>query len=146
MYRFILKNLKDEFEAENIVQNTFEKLWIRVNEVQFEKAKAYLFKTAYHNMIDIIRSNKKFVLMDEALTEQLETGRKEIHGLRQGLEMALERLPEKYRSVVLLKDYEGYSYQEIADIMVISLDQVKVNLYRARIALKNYIGKKEVLI
>ncbi len=59
IFRFIVKNMRDEFEAENIVQNTFEKLWIRIDKVEMKTAKAYLFKIAYNNMIDVIRKNKR---------------------------------------------------------------------------------------
>jgi len=59
IFRFIVKNLGDEFESENIVQNTFEKLWIKREAVRMETAKAYLFKVAYNNMIDVIRKNKR---------------------------------------------------------------------------------------
>ncbi len=46
VFRFILKNLRDSDEAKNIVQNTFEKVWIRLDDVIFEKAKSYIFTIA----------------------------------------------------------------------------------------------------
>ena len=145
LYRFIVKNLNDEFEADNIVQNTFEKLWVKREEVVYEKAKPYLFKIAYNNMIDVIRQNKKTVQIDvEDHDRQAEY--QEYSGLYEALNKGLERLPEKQRTVVTLRDYEGYSYEEIADITQLSLEQVKVYIYRARLALKEYIGKPEVLI
>jgi RNA polymerase sigma-70 factor (ECF subfamily) len=66
--------------------------------------------------------------------------------LNEILHAALDRLPEQYRSVVLLRDYEGYSYKEIGEITGLSEAQVKINIYRGRIALKNYIGKIETVI
>jgi RNA polymerase sigma factor (sigma-70 family) len=145
LYRFILKNLKDEFEADNIVQNTFEKLWLKCGDVIFEKAKPYLFKIAYNNMIDVIRQNKRLVQIDEEAHDR-ETYSHEYSGLREVLNRGLERLPEKQRTVILLRDYEGYSYDEIAEIAGLTLEQVKVYIYRARMALKEFIGKPEVLI
>jgi len=62
------------------------------------------------------------------------------------LHAALERLPENQRSVILLRDYEGYSYQEIGEITGMTEAQVKINIYRGRLALKNYIGKIETVI
>jgi RNA polymerase sigma-70 factor (ECF subfamily) len=59
------------------------------------------------------------------------------------LNEALYRLSETQRSLVLLKDYEGYSYEEIAVITSLSISQVKVYLHRARIQLKNYLVKPE---
>lgn len=145
LYRFILKNLRDEFEADNIVQNTFEKLWLKVSETRFETVKPYLFKIAYNNMIDVIRQNKRYVQIAEGLhDEPVDMG--EYRGLKEALNKGLERLPEKQRTVLMLRDYEGYSYEEIAEIASLSLEQVKVYIYRARMALKEFIGKPEVLL
>ena len=62
------------------------------------------------------------------------------------LDKALAQLPEIQRLVVLLRDYEGYSYEEIAQIASLSESQVKVYIYRGRVFLKNVIGKIEVLV
>lgn len=145
LFRFILKNLRDSFEADNIVQNTFEKLWLKREEIVFEKAKPYLFKVAYNNMIDVIRQNKKIVQMDVE-THDREADSQEYSGLHEALNIGLAKLPEKQRTVVTLRDYEGYSYDEIAEITELSLQQVKVYIYRARLTLKEFIGKPEVLI
>lgn len=59
VYRFILHHIKDTDEAKDIVQDTFEKLWINAPNVNAEKAKSYMFTTAYHTMIDKIRRGKK---------------------------------------------------------------------------------------
>ena len=59
VFRFIRKNLTNEDDARDVVQNAFEILWKNHENVQYEKAKSYLFSTAYHNMIDFIRRNKK---------------------------------------------------------------------------------------
>ena len=58
-YRFILKNIRDEEKARDIVQYAFEKMWKKVDEIPFEKAKSYLFTTAYRTMIDLTRREKK---------------------------------------------------------------------------------------
>ena len=55
VYRFILKNIKDADAAMDIVQDAFEKMWMRFREVSPESAKSYLFTTAYHRMIDYTR-------------------------------------------------------------------------------------------
>src|SRR4030042_1812927 len=57
-----------------------------------------------------------------------------------------EKLWKIQRSVILLRDYEGYSYEEIGDITGLSESQVKVYIYRGRVFLKNYIGKLEYII
>jgi RNA polymerase sigma-70 factor (ECF subfamily) len=59
---------------------------------------------------------------------------------------AVDRLPEIQRMVVLLRDYEGYSYQELGELTNLNESQVKVYIYRARVFLKNYIGKMEAVV
>ena len=60
LYRFVLKNLRDSAMAEDIIQDTFEKLWMKLEEVSALKVKSYLFTTAYHTMIDYIRKEKRY--------------------------------------------------------------------------------------
>jgi RNA polymerase sigma-70 factor (ECF subfamily) len=67
-------------------------------------------------------------------------------GLMELLDMALGRLPHIQRTVVLLRDYEGYSYEEIGRITGLNESQVKVYIFRARMFLKNFIGKPEQVI
>ena len=66
--------------------------------------------------------------------------------LNEILHEALERLPEQQKTSVMLRDYEGYSYKEIGEITGLSEAQVKINIYRGRIALKEYIGKIETVL
>jgi len=145
VFRFILKNIKDEMRAEDIVQDSFEKLWINRKAVVFEKCKSYLFTTAYRTMIDYIRKEKRLSLTaDKHVFESEHVDN--YSDIQEVLHMAVENLPDTQRSVILLRDYEGYSYKEIADITNLNESQVKVYIYRARLYLKNYIGKIENVV
>ena len=66
--------------------------------------------------------------------------------LNEILHAAIERLPEQQKTSVLLRDYEGYSYQEIGEITGQSEAQVKINIYRGRLSLKSFIGKIETVL
>ncbi len=145
VYRFILKNLNQADEAKDIVQDTYEKLWVRAADVSFEKVKSYLFSTAYHTMIDKIRKNKRISSVDE-YGSLYPLHDEHYSDLSEVLNKAIKKLPDIQRSVILLRDYEGYAYQEIAEITGLSESQVKVYIYRGRLALKKYIGSMEVLI
>ena len=145
VYRFILKNLRMEEDARDVVQTAFEKLWKNRQEVEALKSKSYLFTIAYHQMIDHLRKTKRVQLRDE-FREEVRVSDKPVHNLKKVLEEALSRLNETQRSLVLLKDYEGYSYTEIGQITGLNESQVKVYLYRARIQLKNYLVRLENLI
>lgn len=137
IFRFILKNLRDSYEAENIVQNTFEKLWIKKDKVEMKTAKAYLYKVAYNNMIDIIRKRKDTVDITEAY--DLGTTGNEYTGIKEWLDKAVARLNENQRTVLTLRDYEGYDYASIGSITGMSESQVKVNIFRARKSIKEYL-------
>jgi len=145
VYRFVLKNIRDREKARDLVQDSFEKLWINVREVVAEKAKSYLFTTAYHKMIDQTRADKRTAAWEEVNMNRL--GHSEHYSdLMEKLNEGISRLPADQRSVIMLRDYEGYSYKEIADITSLSEVQVKVYIYRARVFLKEYIGSIEALV
>jgi RNA polymerase sigma factor (sigma-70 family) len=145
VYRFILKNLRHEEDTRDIVQTAFEKLWKNRLEVESGKSKSYLFTIAYHQMIDHLRKSKRVQLRDEFRDESRVSDRPS-HNLKKILEEALFRLNETQRSLVLLKDYEGYSYDEIGQITGLHESQVKVYLHRARTLLRNYLVKVENII
>lgn len=145
VYRFILKNIRDEEQARDIVQDTFEKLWVKAEGISFEKARSYLFSAAYHTMIDAIRKDKRTKPLDEMDYDQ-HSYHPAYRGLSEVLEQALSRLPEKQRSVLLLRDYEGYAYDEIGEITGLNESQVKVYIYRARLAVKKFIGSLETVL
>jgi len=145
LFRFVVKSIKDSHKAEDIVQDSYEKLWKNVDNVNAEKVRSYLFTTAYHTMIDRIRKEKRSAYSEDLLLPE------ESHGnnysdLSEVLKEAVNRLPEIQRMVLLLRDYEGYSYKEIGEMANLSEAQVKVYIYRARVFLKKYIGKIEVVI
>ncbi|MBL4710274.1 MAG: RNA polymerase sigma factor [Flavobacteriales bacterium] len=145
VFRFILKNIKDEEKAKDIVQDAFVKMWQKTDEVEAEKAKSYLFTTAYRTMIDLIRRDKKQGKWDE-VAEQSYSHSQQYTGLSEVLQMALTKLSEIQRSVVMLRDYEGYDYNEIGEITGLSLSQVKVYIFRARKVLKEYLVSVEAVI
>ena len=145
LYRFVLKNIRNESTAQDLVQDTYEKLWVKHENVSFAKVRSYLFTAAYHTLIDHTRKTRNEVMLDEITTmEVFETPEK--FDLKQNLEEAFEKLPDIQRSVILLRDYEGYSYEEIGEITGLSESQVKVYIYRGRLALRKLIGSPEVLI
>jgi RNA polymerase sigma-70 factor (ECF subfamily) len=145
MFRFILKNIKDEDKARDIVQDSFEKLWRNIDNVNYQKVKSYLFTTAYHTMIDLIRREKRKEDFENVNVKEYSHS-EQYSDLKEVLNIALEKLSDIQRSVILLRDYEGYSYAEIAKITDLTESQVKVYIYRARKNLKNFIGSIETLV
>ena len=145
LYRFILKNIKDEEEARDVVQDSFEKMWRNKDNVEGLKAKSYLFTTGYHTMIDRIRKQKHISNYTEVNEESL-FHTVQYTDLKEILNNAINLLPDTQKAVILLRDYEGYSYEEIGKITELNESQVKVYIYRARLFLKEYIGSLERVI
>jgi RNA polymerase sigma-70 factor (ECF subfamily) len=145
VFRFALKNIKDEEKAKDIVQDTYEKLWVRVDEVNFEKARSWLFTTAYHAIVDLTRREKKQGEYNETKVRRM--GHNDQYSdLKEILQEAVSKLPEIQRHVIMLRDYEGYSYEEIGEICNLNESQVKVYIFRARKFLKDYIGNIETVV
>ena len=145
VYRFILKNLRNSEDARDVIQSAFEKMWISRATVDGSRCKSFLYTVAYHQMIDHIRKGRLVMLKEEAV-EDVPVYNRQAQQTKKILETALARLNETQRSLVLLKDYEGYSYDEIGEITGLSASQVKVYLHRARIQLKNYLVSPENIL
>ncbi|MDP4221915.1 MAG: RNA polymerase sigma factor [Bacteroidota bacterium] len=145
VYRFIRANLKDEDRSNDIVQDSYEKLWRNVTDIDYQVVKSWLFTTAYRTMIDIIRKESRIISLEDSSQNDF-LSESQYSDLNEVLHMALGRLSETQRSLILLRDYEGYSYREIGEITGLSEAQVKINIYRGRVALKCFIGKIETVI
>lgn len=143
VFRFILKNIKHKADAEDVVQIAFERLWKNHKEIKSESAKSFLFTTAYRSMIDMIRKNKRMSYPEEFPKGKEGVARDLNEGFetRELIELGLKELSEIQRSVLMLRDYEGYSYKEIAKITELTEAQVKVYIFRARKKLQIFIKK-----
>ncbi len=145
IYRFVLKNLRDIEKSKDVVQDSYMKLWDKRNGVDFEKVKSYLFTTAYHTMIDGIRRDKKqSPITDSDFNDFSQTNSYSDH--KAIIDEAVSHLSEIQRSVILLRDYEGYSYEEIGEILSLNESQVKVYIFRARKFLKSYLVSLEHIL
>lgn len=144
LFRFACKCTGNEEDARDVVQNSFEVLWQKRQDIVPAKAKAFLFQVAYNQSVDNFRKKSRIVYKEQEEDSRLTTpGNSD---LKQVLERALTKLDEQARALVLLKDYEGYSYDEIAQITGLNESQVKVYLHRARKILKDYLVSVENVI
>lgn len=145
IYRYVLKLLRNVEQAQDCVQECFMKLWERHTDVTPEKAKAYLFTSAHHIVIDIARHEKHRLKFLQQLPDR--PSAPPTHpDLQQLLSSLIDKLPEAQRSVLLLRDYEGYSYEEIAEITNLSPAQVKVYIFRARLFMKERLVSIDAVI
>ncbi len=142
LYRFACKLCKDGDDAKDIVQESFIRLWANREEVK--EPRRFLFQTAYRLFLDTCRRGKvRQEYVDSCLRAGDATDRHPDfvfrNELKEALDRALEKLPPVQKAVVLLRDYEGYSYEEIGQITGLSEAQVKTYIFRARTALRKYI-------
>lgn len=145
IYRFVLKHIKNTDVAKDIVQETFAKVWIKREDVSFEKVRSYLFTTAHHTLIDVLRK-EKYQTQIEAIDKVSASNPHKNMDLQKILHEALDQLPEIQRTVILLRDYEGYDYAEIGEITNLTESQVKVYIFRARTKLKQLLISLEAVL
>ena len=138
LFRLALRITFDRAEAEDVVQDTMIRVWNKREEwTQFGSIEAYCLTVAKNLAID--RSQKKEAQTVELTPEMEEES--EISGPYDQLvnnermsiiHRLINELPEKQRLIMQLRDIEGESYKEIAKILNLTEEQVKVNLFRAR--------------
>jgi RNA polymerase sigma factor (sigma-70 family) len=144
LFRFACKCTGNQEDARDVVQGSFEVLWQKRKDVAREKAKAFLFQVAYRQSVDNFRKQSRITYKEQPEDDTiLPAGQTD---LKRVLDRALTRLDEQSRALVLLKDYEGYRYDEIAQITNLNETQVKVYLHRARKVLKDYLVSVEHII
>ncbi len=135
--------LKDASEAEDATQEAFIKLWQHREDIDPERIKPWLMKVTRNTCLDRLRRRKPETELTEVhLTEE--------HGPQAGaeqgelgrwLQTAIAGLKEPYRSLVVLRDIQQHSYDEVAGATELSLAQVKVYLHRARKQLRERLAE-----
>jgi RNA polymerase sigma-70 factor (ECF subfamily) len=93
----------------------------------------------------VVRREKKQGSFDD-VNEETYSIKSEYSDLQEVLHQAIDQLPEDQKAVILLRDYEGYAYDEIAEITGMTVSQVKVYIFRGRKFLKKYLVSVEALI
>jgi RNA polymerase sigma-70 factor (ECF subfamily) len=144
VYRFVLKNIQNEEDAKDIVQDVFVKMWEKLDTINNETARSYLFTSAYRTMLDKIKKHKPVSI--EVTTYREPNHSSTYSDAYEHINNALNQLPEKQKAAVTLRDYEGYNYAEIGKILGMNESQVKVTIFRARKTLKNILGSIEAII
>lgn len=146
LYRFILKLLRKKEETNDIVQEAYMKLWQHKENIEVDKVKSWLFTVAHNIMLNQIKKEKRMESMELGNFDEPYTTNNRFE-LKELIDKSLDQLPEIQKSIILLRDLEGYNYKEIGEILNLSEAQVKVYLFRGRQkikeALKNSISYHE---
>lgn len=145
IFRFVLKHLKDAEASKDVVQDCFAKVWVKRDTIDAKKVKSYLFTTAHNTLIDAVRK-RKFTDDVDSIDKHYSQAPIKNLDLQETLHNALDQLPEIQRTVILLRDYEGYNYSEIGKITNLKESQVKVYIFRARKKLKQILVSIETVL
>ena len=148
LFRFAFRLLGSSEEAKDVVQEVFIKLWNGRDQLaEVQNMEAWCMRITKNLSLDRIRARQRrstdsindgFEVRHEGLTPHERT---EIHENMQQIDQMIAALPEKQRQVIHLRDIEGYSYNEICEILELDMNQVKVNLFRARSAVREQLVK-----
>ena len=141
LYGYVYKSLRDEDDANDIVQDSFLKLWQNKESVELEKAKSWLFTTAHNALINFVKKQGRMQSMETApyAEPSTEGNLNQNFELKEIIQKYIDTLPELQKSILLLRDLEGYSYEEIGEMLKLNESQVKVYLFRARQKMKDQI-------
>jgi RNA polymerase sigma-70 factor (ECF subfamily) len=146
LFRFAFNITGNKEDAEDVVQDVLFNIWNKEEWDGIKNLEAYCFRSVRNvaldklalkeNQVEEIPDNYEPPLREDDIQKKLED-REQI----EQLEKWMANLPEKQRAIFLLREFEELSYKEIADILTISEEQVKVNLFRLRRKLKEYFDK-----
>lgn len=143
LFRYALRIVGNVMAAEDVVQEVFIKVWKKEKDLlKIDNKEAWCMTVTRNLALDHLRKRK---VIHEDVTEHYAIADKEMtpHVALQSsdtmvlIKNAIDELPDAQKQVIHLREVEGYTYQEIAEITGYSIDKVKVYLHRARIALRN---------
>ena len=148
--KFIFALVKDEWVADDLIQETFIKVQKNLNQLRDEsKLSSWIFKIAYNLCRDHFRKTSQSLKSEYVLTEKREIPDEplfqkkfEQHQMGECVQDNIRLLPESHQTVLILFDLMEFSHQEIAEILDISVENVKVRLHRARKKLKTFLEEK----
>ena len=155
IYRLSVGLLDNEAEAEGIVQDTFLRFFERLDTFEGRsKIGTWLYRVAYNASIDLLRQRKPLLSMDAVaddanlplpgnFTDWSQWPERLLSDaeVTAELDKAIAALPEKYRAIFILREIEGLSTRETAQITDLSLSAVKVRLHRARLELRERLAE-----
>lgn len=147
LYRFAFRMLGTADEAKDVVQETMIRVWNGRDLAEVQNVEAWCMRITKNLALDKLRSRQRKAtqsLQDQFDVQHQGPGPQEKTELSESMtkiDQLMALLPEKQRQVMHLRDIEGYSYQEICEMLELDMNQVKVSLFRARNAVREKLIK-----
>lgn len=132
--------LQDASEAEDATQEAFIKLWNQRQTINPERIKPWLLKVTRNDCLDRLR-RRRLVTEVQTVDRHGPVADAQRDEMGRWLKVAIADLEEPYRSLVVLRDVQQHSYEEVARITELNLSQVKVYLHRARKQLREQLAE-----
>lgn len=155
LYAHVLRVLGNTADAEDVVQDAFVSVWRSLSSFQGGSFRAWIFRIGTNRAIDVIRARRRRGELPLEPSEDEEVAWAEPAAPGPGLlelasqsealsvvEQALETVPAEQRAALLLRDVEGFAYEEIARIMAVEVGTVKSRIHRARVAVRNVLVQR----
>lgn len=146
LFRMAYGWLKSRDEAEDVVQGALEKAWTKRDELQkMENPTGWMVRVVKNQSLQRLREQKRWLVLDrtEELPDILVPEEETLAPAVKLVFRFMKELPEKQQEIFQLREVEGLTYEEIAEFMDISIDQVKVDLFRARRKLQLFLSKSK---
>jgi len=149
LFRFAFRLLQNVQEAEDAVQDVMAGIWAKRDQWgEWKSIEAYCMTATRNNCLDRMRKRRILAVQEEKAGQVSSPERDPYEKMMdkqmiQRIRQCMDVLPENQQQVVRLREMEGFSYNEIAEVLDMTLDQVKINLFRGRNAIKKLITQTE---
>ena len=146
LYNFARLLLNDQVEAQDAVQEVYIKLWNNRNKMQtIENIEAFAMKITRNWCLDRLKTKRPVLIEDYSKNYDFQKEKNNTHNILENTDRLnefnniMQSLPEQQRMIIQLRDVEGYEFEEIADILSVNINTIRVNLSRARKKIKESI-------
>ncbi|MDB4648988.1 RNA polymerase sigma factor [Crocinitomicaceae bacterium] len=139
LYRYAFHFLRNQEDAKDIIQDVFEKMWLNRKTIDLETVKPWLYRCTHNAMVNFIAKKSRTSYMSNQELPKTTSPFDSSFESMQVVDRMVSILPPTQKSIILLRDIEGYTYKEIGLILDLSASQVKVYLFRARMKIKKQL-------
>lgn len=149
LYSYAWYSLRIKADAEDIVQEAFLKLWENWQSVDPPQIGAWLMRVTQNLLVDHVRKHRtrlrvtdadvdlELIAQEDGQQDEQEAQHQRV--LKRIVEDCIAKLDDPYRTTVILREIQGLSYQEIADVLRISVDHVRTDLFRGKRKLREIV-------